>query len=227
MFGDHQDVLACLYEYVCDVCSRNGAGKAVVMMLEKRSCASHCGPSLLLQNFYTVHGDDATMISSEYYKTTVGVNSMGAGSNTLTSFSVNPRAFDEIVPDLLLRRGMAVEVWAASGKVGGWECSRKGSPGHLDSFEDLVLGVSGGCDTGVVASVKILSASNQKVVVLVFTPDSLHSPLQQHFFSCRVLVVSSTNYLWSRSLSLGWELLGGVAVLLLHVSTLDRDMRFT
>ena len=116
------------------------------------------------QNFFTVHGSDATLLSTEYYKTTVGVNTMGSGSRTLTSFSVNPRAFDEIVPDLLLRRGVAVELWTPSaGSPGGWECTQRGSPGHLGAFEDLVLGASGGCDTGVVAAVKMSVNNGQRV----------------------------------------------------------------
>jgi hypothetical protein len=38
---------------------------------------------VVLQDFYSVHGENAVFIAKKFYKTTAVVKTMGAGSNTL------------------------------------------------------------------------------------------------------------------------------------------------
>nr|WCZ58772.1 DNA mismatch repair protein MSH2 [Seculamonas ecuadoriensis] len=118
--------------------------------------------------YYTVHADDALRIAQDYFNTTVGIKPIGPVADCLTGLTVSARMFREVVPDLLLRRGVCVEVYAQRGIGETWECVQKGTPGNLDAFEDLVLGNAVGYESGVVAAVRMASVNSERIVGVGF-----------------------------------------------------------
>ena len=83
-----------------------------------------------LQGYYSVHGRDATMIASIYYKTTACIRQLGAGAQTLASVCVSTTMFANIVRDLFFTRNMKVEVWSPTGGS-KWSPTKYGSPGNV------------------------------------------------------------------------------------------------
>lgn len=69
----------------------------------------------------------------------------GIGRNDeLPSVTVSPANFASFVTKLLTERQHKVEVWSENKSArGGWAVSKRGSPGNLESFEDVIFDAPG------------------------------------------------------------------------------------
>jgi hypothetical protein len=69
----------------------------------------------------------------------------GIGRNDeLPSVTVSPANFASFVTKLLTERQHKVEVWSENKSArGGWAVSKRGSPGNLESFEDVIFDTPG------------------------------------------------------------------------------------
>eukprot|EP00899_Mesostigma_viride_P023511 jgi/Mesvir1/4344/Mv02429-RA.1 len=91
------------------------------------------------REYYTVHGDNAILVASVYYKTLTAVKTLTAGADTLSGVTVNRSMFGTLVRDLLLERAdHSVEVYEGAGAA--WKLVRTASPGNLGSFEEVLFG---------------------------------------------------------------------------------------
>lgn len=90
-------------------------------------------------DFYTVHGPDATFAAKQVFKSTNNVKIIGSGDKKTESLALNKNQFETLVRDLLLVQQYRVEVYAGRGNE--WSLEYKGSPGNLAQFEDLIFGL--------------------------------------------------------------------------------------
>ena len=106
------------------------------------------------QVYYTVHGEDAVFVATEYYGTLAALTYLGGGEG-LASQSVSPSLFSkvrvvvvvfcgvngfiQIVRDLLLNRRYRVEVYSSSGnqRQQNWTIIKKGSCYHVFFFKKI------------------------------------------------------------------------------------------
>jgi DNA mismatch repair protein MSH2 len=93
---------------------------------------------------------------------------MGKGLPYVAATSV---MFENIVRDLLIMKRKKVEVWGSTGN-NKWECEQSGSPGNLQSFEDLFLGTYGN-ETPVVMALQLLQKDNVNIIGMAFVNTSL------------------------------------------------------
>ncbi|KAL6046764.1 MutS-like protein [Balamuthia mandrillaris] len=115
------------------------------------------------QTYYTVHGDNALFIAKDYYKTTSAITYLGGGD--LPSQSVSSSLFATIVRDLLLNRRLRVEVYDTLPSSSRWKLAKKGSPGNVHDFEDIMFEQSDMQDTAITMAVHCsLSKDGHRVV---------------------------------------------------------------
>ncbi|CAH1978326.1 unnamed protein product [Acanthoscelides obtectus] len=91
--------------------------------------------------FYTLHGDDATLASS---CRTLQIKCMGTKPQ-LSYVCLNKAAFESLLRELLLFRQYRVEVYTRSNQgksTNDWKCEYKGSPGNLTQFEEVLFETS-------------------------------------------------------------------------------------
>nr|XP_043607368.1 DNA mismatch repair protein MSH2 [Erigeron canadensis] len=90
------------------------------------------------RDYFTAHGENASFIAKTYYNTTTVLRQISNGSDALSSVSVNKNMFETIVRDLLLERtDHSLELYEGSGS--NWRLVKKGTPGNLGSFEDILF----------------------------------------------------------------------------------------
>ncbi|GBG77600.1 hypothetical protein CBR_g24047 [Chara braunii] len=90
------------------------------------------------RDYFTVHGDNATLVARTYYKTMTCLRQLGNPPDTLMGVSVSRSMFETIIRDLLLQRtDHIVEVYEGSGS--NWRLVKTGTPGNLRSFEDVLF----------------------------------------------------------------------------------------
>ncbi|XP_052179789.1 DNA mismatch repair protein MSH2 [Diospyros lotus] len=90
------------------------------------------------RDYYTSHGENATFIAKTYYHTTTALRQLGSGSDAISSVSVSRNMFETITRDLLLERAdHTLELYEGSGS--NWRLTKRGSPGNLGSFEDILF----------------------------------------------------------------------------------------
>lgn len=91
-----------------------------------------------LQDYFTAHGENASFIAKTYYHTTTALRQIGNGSDAVSSVSVSKNMFETIVRDLLLERtDHSLELYEGSGS--NWRLTKRGTPGNLGSFEDILF----------------------------------------------------------------------------------------
>lgn len=78
-----------------------------------------------------------------------GSSDGGSGSSgigILPSTNVNQTLYERIVADLLVKKRCSVEVWekSGSGSSAVWRRVKKGSPGNVQDFEEIVMDTGGG-----------------------------------------------------------------------------------
>ncbi|GJZ52565.1 DNA mismatch repair protein MSH2 [Tanacetum coccineum] len=90
------------------------------------------------RDYFTAHGENATFIAKTYYHTTTVLRQISNGSDALSSVSVSKTMFETIVRDLLLERtDHSLELFEGSGS--NWRLTKRGTPGNLGSFEDILF----------------------------------------------------------------------------------------
>ena len=82
--------------------------------------------------YYSVHGQNASNVARFYFSTS-GVIKEDLGLKFVT-FTANK--FRHILRDLLEQRQSRVELYR--GSAGSWKLAKRGSPGNLRAFEDMV-----------------------------------------------------------------------------------------
>lgn len=115
-------------------------------------------------DYYTVHGSDATFASQQVFSTNP-VKYMGEEPK-LSYLVLNKNNFEKFVRELLLVKQYRVEVYTkpTQSRNNEWILEYKGSPGNLSQFEDIIYDgsdvVSSNCVLGVkLASKKVLFLS--------------------------------------------------------------------
>lgn len=99
---------------------------------------SHLFNGIYFQDYFTAHGENATFIAKTYYHTTTVLRQISNGSDALSSVSVSKTMFETIVRDLLLERtDHSLELFEGSGS--NWRITKRGTPGNLGSFEDILF----------------------------------------------------------------------------------------
>ncbi|KAJ0789903.1 putative DNA mismatch repair protein MutS, core [Helianthus annuus] len=90
------------------------------------------------RDYFTAHGENASFIANTYYHTTTVLKQIGNGPDALSSVSVSKNMFETIVRDLLLERtDHSLELYEGSGS--NWRLTKRGTPGNLNSFEDILF----------------------------------------------------------------------------------------
>ncbi|XP_046847802.1 DNA mismatch repair protein Msh2-like isoform X2 [Xenia sp. Carnegie-2017] len=117
--------------------------------------------------YYTVHGNDATFIAKEIIKSLNIVKHIGAGETKMPSIALSKPKFESTIRELLLVRQYRVEMYQNKGGKGAkqnWFLAGKASPGNLQQFEDILFGNNEMSSSVAVMAFKLIGNSNQKVL---------------------------------------------------------------
>jgi DNA mismatch repair protein MSH2 len=85
-------------------------------------CSCH-NATALLQDYYTLHGDDAIFAAKEIFKSQGVLKHWGA--KQLPSVAMNQMLFETTLRDLLLVRQYRVELLVSKGKSNTWTVEKK------------------------------------------------------------------------------------------------------
>ncbi|XP_004363541.2 Msh2 protein [Capsaspora owczarzaki ATCC 30864] len=119
------------------------------------------------QDYYSVHGDDAVLVAKEFYHTLAVIKHIG----TVPYVTMSQLMFETILRELLLLRQNRVEVYAREGgkNSNAWVLSRRGSPGNLQQFEDMLFtGNSEMSTSAVVMAIKLGVDDGNRMVGVSF-----------------------------------------------------------
>nr|CAH7723008.1 unnamed protein product [Callosobruchus chinensis] len=115
--------------------------------------------------YYTLHGDDATLASS---CRSLQIKSMGSKPQ-LSYVCLNKAVFESLLRDLLLFKQYRVEVYTRSNQgksTNDWKCEFKGSPGNLTQFEEVLFETSAIDFSNWVMAVKIVQNRNLQDIAI-------------------------------------------------------------
>ncbi|VVC24381.1 Hypothetical protein CINCED_3A020689 [Cinara cedri] len=117
------------------------------------------------QDYYTVHGQDATFAAKDFYKTNHLIKNIGSDNDILETLIFNKANFEAYIKQLLLVNHYRVEIFVNKG--GKWALDFKGSPGNLSQFEDLLFGNIEQIEANIVIALKLSSDfKNNKIIGL-------------------------------------------------------------
>ncbi|KAI3820954.1 hypothetical protein L1987_08510 [Smallanthus sonchifolius] len=104
------------------------------------------------RDYFTAHGENASFIANTYYHTTTVLKQIGNGLDAICSVSVSKNMFETIVRDLLLERiDHSLELYEGSGS--NWRLIKRGTPGNLNSFEDILYAKNDMQDSPVIVAI--------------------------------------------------------------------------
>lgn len=103
-------------------------------------------------DYYTLHGDDATLAATFTSKI---INYMG-DKHKLSYVCINTQQMEMLLRELLLIRQYRVEVYVNSpGKGNDWQLEYKGSPGNLSQFEQILFEDANIYSSAVIMGIKL------------------------------------------------------------------------
>lgn len=121
-------------------------------------------------DFYSVHGIDATTAAREVFSSVSNIKKMGLEPNRLEYLVLSKGNFEILMRKLLLVRRYRVEIYVAEGSIKNcdWVVKYKGSPGCLSQLEDVLGEGLGGSDGNtpclMAVNIKIDSVSKCRVL---------------------------------------------------------------
>lgn len=119
------------------------------------------------RDYYTVHGENALFIAKTYYHTTTALRQLGNGNKSIYSVSVSKSMFENIARDLLVdRKDHTLELYEGSGS--NWRLFRRGTPGNLSSFEDVLFANNDMQDSPVIVALFPYSRESQCTIGLSY-----------------------------------------------------------
>ncbi|CAB3254772.1 unnamed protein product [Arctia plantaginis] len=148
-------------------------------------------------DYYSVHGDDATTASREVFSSISNIKKMGLEPNRLDYLVLSKGNFEILIKKLLLVRRYRVEIYVPEGSVKGtdWSLKYKGSPGYLSQLEEILGEGLGASDEttpclmavhiktdaitkGRLLGVACISSGDYQMSVTEFTDDDLLTELE-------------------------------------------------
>lgn len=100
--------------------------------------------------YFTLHGQDALLVSRDYFKTHSVVKMLGYGVKKLESVVLNKSHFENFAREVLLVKHYCIEIY--TGSKSDWSLQYQASPGNLTQVEDLIFG-----STDITSQVGILA----------------------------------------------------------------------
>ncbi|XP_061714438.1 DNA mismatch repair protein Msh2 [Cydia pomonella] len=147
--------------------------------------------------YYSVHGVDATTCSREVFSSIANIKKMGLEPNKLDYLVLSKGNFEILIKKLLLVRRYRVEIYVAEGSVKNseWVIKYKGSPGCLSQLEEVLGEGLGSTDDstpclmavniktdpvtkGRLLGVACVTAGDYELSVTEFTDDDLLTELE-------------------------------------------------
>ncbi|KAI9017981.1 putative DNA mismatch repair protein MSH2 [Phycomyces nitens] len=121
------------------------------------------------KTYYTCHGQDATYIAQQVFKTKNVIKTWTAGAGEeLETTSISKNSAENFLREALLHQQLHIEIWTQLKNTSTWQISQKASPGNLQDVEDLLFSKTGMAISPVVLAVKLSSTKNNKVVGVAF-----------------------------------------------------------
>ncbi|KAF0754140.1 Uncharacterized protein FWK35_00019612, partial [Aphis craccivora] len=133
------------------------------------------------QDYYTVHGQDATFAAKDFYKTNHSIKIIGSDDDTLESLIFNKANFEAYIKQLLLVNHYKVEIFV--NKSGKWALDYKGSPGNLSQFEDLLFGNVEQIEANVVIALKLSPDFKNNKLIGLGAVDTVENKFQLSEFT--------------------------------------------
>eukprot|EP00051_Salpingoeca_urceolata_P003883 m.61333 g.61333 ORF g.61333 m.61333 type:complete len:926 (+) comp13199_c0_seq2:180-2957(+) len=124
--------------------------------------------------FYSVHQDDALWVAREVFCSKNVIKYYG--SQRIPSVTLSRLNFESLLRDLLLVRQYRVELYESKGR-NNWSLVKKGSPGNLTHFEELLFGNAGTESEANMMAVK-LSADNGQLTLGVAFVDATQGTIR-------------------------------------------------
>eukprot|EP00850_Spirogloea_muscicola_P021534 SM000253S09023 [mRNA] locus=s253:74481:80442:+ [translate_table: standard] len=120
------------------------------------------------KEYYTAHGEHASLLAREYFKTMTVLRQLGASpGKSLASVSISRTMFETILRDLLLEKtDHVIELYEGSGA--NWRVTKTGTPGKLGSFEDVLFHNNDMQDSPVVMAINLVVKENERSVGMAF-----------------------------------------------------------
>ncbi|XP_065342598.1 DNA mismatch repair protein Msh2 [Cloeon dipterum] len=158
----------------CQVLSMDASQQAAFMrffntMPEKSACTVRI---FNRNEYYTLHGADASLAAKEIFKSTSSVKHMTCGQNQLEYVILNQNHYEALLRTLLLNKTYRVEVYCSpNNSSNNWTIEYKASPGNLYQFEDLLFNTKSELQSGI-AAIKIAGDGKSKIVGVGFVESS-------------------------------------------------------
>ena len=125
-------------------------------------------------DYYTCHGDEALFVADSVFKTRTVLKYFSSGN--LPYVTLTKLSGESLMRDLLLNKQHKVEMYVQAAAAGSWKVDKRGSPGNLQEFEDLLFDEMGGGGGGsdfivspIVMALKLsLGSAGQRIVGVAF-----------------------------------------------------------
>lgn len=120
-------------------------------------------------DYYTVHGEDATYAANEVFHTNSVIKLIGSGNSKLSSVILSKPNFESFVRDLLLVKQYRVEIYCCKSKTSNdWKLTYKASPGNLQQLEDVLFGSLDMASSLTIMAVKLTTENGQRVLGIAY-----------------------------------------------------------